>query len=365
MYTGKASRASDKQIAIWLFLVAALVFVMIIVGGLTRLTDSGLSITEWRPVTGVIPPLSESAWAEEFALYQQTAEFQIQNYAMTMAEFKVIYWWEWGHRFLGRLIGAAFAIPLLVFALARRLRPWLTPRLLVLLALGGLQGFIGWWMVASGLTDRLDVSHYRLAVHLGLAFILFGALIWTGLDAWNGERAALRWSPIAIFAGLFAAFTFVQVILGAFVAGLDAGRIYTDWPLMNGGFLPPAYAEGDVSWATALEDRGAVQFHHRLGGYLLALMAIVFVATAWRQAADARGFLVAVGGLTAAQVVLGVATLMQAAPLALSASHQALAAILLGVAVAAARRLALTDPSSNRTQTASLSPPTAAQATQR
>ncbi len=338
-----ANERHRAAVAVWLAVVAGLVVVMIVVGGLTRLTDSGLSITEWKPVTGALPPLSDTAWREAFAKYQAIPEYQLQNRGMSLEAFKVIYWWEWGHRQLGRAIGLIYAAPLVVFWLLGWLPRRLRPRFIALLALGGLQGAIGWWMVASGLTERVDVSHYRLAVHLGVAFVLLAALVWTLLDVVDTRRRRRGWGgPTAVAALTLAGAVFVQIILGAFVAGLDAGRIYTDWPLMDGSIIPADYGALSPWWRDALENRASVQLHHRFGGYALALGALAFAAAAWRGGVVGR-LGVAVGVVTVAQVALGVATLVHAAPLALSAAHQATAAALFILAVAAARqsRLAL------------------------
>lgn len=339
--TRNANAPCDTRnaLAAWLVVVAALVCVMIVVGGLTRLTDSGLSITEWKPITGAAPPMSEAAWREAFAKYQAIPEYQLQNRGMALADFKVIYWWEWGHRQLGRVIGLVYAAPLVGFWLAGRLPRRLRGRFVGLLVFGGLQGAIGWWMVASGLTERVDVSHYRLAVHLGMAFLLLAALVWTLLDVVDDRPQRRGWGgdAIAIAATALAAGVFLQIILGAFVAGLDAGRIYTDWPLMDGAIIPADYGALEPWWRDALENRASVQLHHRFGGYLVALGAVSFAAAAWRAGIASR-VSIALGAVTLAQAALGVATLMHAAPLSLSAAHQAMAVALFILAVAAARQ---------------------------
>jgi cytochrome c oxidase assembly protein subunit 15 len=264
-----AGPPADGAVALWLALVALLVFIMVVVGGATRLTDSGLSITEWRPVTGAVPPLTDAGWAAEFEKYRRIPEYRFVNAGMSLAEFKTIFWWEWGHRFLGRVIGLAFAVPFLVFLIARRIPQGLIGRCWLLLALGGLQGAVGWWMVSSGLSERVDVAPERLTTHLGLALVLFGVLIWTALDAWKGTAAAPRRQAAAWAAyGLFG-LVFVQCLLGGLVAGNDAGRVYTDWPLMGGRLFPAEYGDAGGLWWTLVHDHAAVQLHHRLGGYLL------------------------------------------------------------------------------------------------
>lgn len=321
---------TDRAVVVWLALTTMLVFAMVVVGGLTRLTDSGLSIVEWRPVTGAIPPLSDAQWLVEFEKYRASSEYALQNRGMGMDAFKVIYWWEWGHRMLGRVIGLVYALPLVAFWLMGRIPPDLRVRLVVLLGLGGLQGAIGWWMVASGLVNRVDVSHYRLAVHLGMAALILTLLWWTLRDV--VDRAAVR-ARVSGFAALAAGLTglvFAQILLGALVAGLDAGRIHTGWPLIEGRLLPPDYGTLSPWWRDALETRGSVQFHHRIGGYVVGVFGVVVGVLAWRAGSPAvrRAGLVA-GAAVAAQVALGIWTLTAGAPLALSAAHQALAAILL------------------------------------
>lgn len=334
---------SDRStpVAIWLLAVAALVLAMVVVGGATRLTDSGLSITEWKPVSGALPPMSDQDWALEFERYKAIPQYQQVNRGMSLAEFQTIYWWEWSHRLLGRLVGAAFALPLAWFMIRRELPRRLTWRCLGLLALGGLQGAVGWWMVASGLSERVSVAPERLAVHLGLAFALLAALVWTALDAWAGaprQTVPSRWTPAALaLMGLI----FLQILLGALVAGNDAGLVYNDWPMMNGAVIPQDYA-GSSLWATLAHSQGAVQFHHRIGGYLLTLVAIGFAAAAWRARllpADAKILAVAVMAMVLAQVVLGIVTLVWAVPIGLGIAHQVTAALLLAVATAFAWRV--------------------------
>ena len=313
---------TSRPVFWWLVVIGAMVCAMILVGGATRLTDSGLSITEWKPVTGAIPPLSLEAWQEEFDLYRASPEYQLQNRGMSLAEFEFIYWWEWGHRFLGRMIGLVFFVPLVVFWIRNQIPTRMKPRLVGLLALGGLQGFVGWWMVASGLVDRVDVSQYRLAAHLSLAFVILGATLWLALEARNGP-ATRGQGQLTKWALAFWGLIFVQIALGAFVAGLDAGRIFNTWPLMDGRLIPEGYL-GGMSWfQAAFESRPAVQLHHRWTGYLVAIAAL-FLMFALRRTGlptlrkSAHGLVMLVG----LQVVLGIVTLMLAAPLWLSLMHQ-------------------------------------------
>ncbi len=236
-----AQTTADRMVQAWLAVMAFLVLCMIAVGGATRLTDSGLSITEWQPLLGAIPPLNEAHWLEAFDKYRQIPEYHLVNKGMSLEEFKFIYWWEWGHRFLGRLIGLAFALPLAFFAWNGMLRPGALPKYLGVLALGGVQGAIGWYMVSSGLVDRVDVSHYRLALHLSVAFLILGLLVWLAMqlrDAPVGSRSQALPAAATAIAGLIVAIVYAQVALGAFVAGLKAGLAYNTWPLMNGRIIP-------------------------------------------------------------------------------------------------------------------------------
>jgi heme a synthase len=323
-YTGGPSPAGDKWVAAWLFFVAALVATMILVGGATRLTDSGLSIVEWRPVTGAIPPTSEAAWQEELSKYRSTTEYQQQNRGMTLEEFKVIYWWEWGHRQLGRVVGLVFAVGLLFFGLAGRLKGRLAETISLFL-LGGLQGAIGWWMVSSGLVGRLDVAPYRLATHLGMAFIII-ALSW--------RLAFLFLRPTANYKGslrgtILAVLVFFQIILGALVAGNDAGRTYVDWPTMGGEWFPSSYFDLSPLWTNIVSNIAAVQFNHRVGGYLVFVACLV---VAWRLDAQrtprARRLALWLAGGAVFQLVVGIITLMNAAPWHLGLLHQGGAIVL-------------------------------------
>lgn len=334
-----ASRDARNRIALWQFAVAALVVVMILVGGLTRLTDSGLSITEWNLVTGVLPPFSAEGWASEFAKYQTIPEFTEMNYDMTMAEFKVIYWWEWGHRFLGRIIGLAYLVPFVWF-LARGGIPagWagrlFLPGLLILL-----QGAVGWWMVSSGLTERVDVAPYRLAVHLGLAFVILALLVWNGLRLRRAEHESLaarrqRFGAMKTATAAVGALTFVQLLAGALVAGHDAGRGYTDWPLMNGAFLPPEATEMTPFWKNIFENPALVQFDHRIIGYLL-FAAVIWLWMRSRRTGHARLKRWAdwVLVVTTGQMIWGIVTVMNGAPLSYAIVHQAGAIALIVVMV--------------------------------
>ncbi len=330
-----------RGIAAWLWTLAALVTLMILVGGLTRLTDSGLSITVWDPVMHVVPPLSEADWQAAFAAYQTTTEFQEQNHWMTLADFKPIYWWEWGHRALGQLIGAVWALGFLVFLVAWRIPRGWTGRLLLLGALGGLQGAVGWWMVVSGL-DRLDVASYRLATHLGLAFVILMLLAWYAQKVWLDPVAALsaRRRRVGVASGALGVLTvavFLQILVGALVAGIDAGRAYPEWPLMAGQVFPPDAFPVEPLWRNFFESAGLVQFIHRVLGYavlLIGLLVVIPVARAGLDRLRGRGWtmLLALIG----QMAIGVVTVIHAAPLGLASLHQA-GAILLVLALMRAR----------------------------
>ena len=322
----------NRAVAIWLFACALLVFAMVVVGGVTRLTGSGLSITEWKPIMGALPPMSAADWNEAFEKYRAIPQYQQVNAGMSLAEFQGIFWWEWAHRFLGRLIGVAFALPFAVFLILRQMPRRLIARCAVLLVLGGLQGLIGWWMVSSGLSERVDVAPERLAVHLGLALLIFMGLIWTGLEAWNGEshsRSPVVWSRAA--AVLLGA-VFVQCLLGGLVAGAKAGFVYTDWPLMNGALIAPVdWSAGGLAF---LHDQALVQFNHRIWAYVLLIGGTAYAVQAWRWRL-AEGLGAAAFGVAAAlwlQALLGIATLMHATPLWLGALHQAGAALVLAAA---------------------------------
>ena len=326
------SPIADKWIRRWLVVIALLVYAMILIGGMTRLTDSGLSITEWDVISGTLPPLNEQHWAEEFAKYQQTTEFQQQNYNMTFAEFQYIYWWEWGHRLFGRLIGL-IAVGGLIFFLARN---WigraLTTRLVFLIALGGLQGAIGWWMVSSGIgdTERLDVAPYRLMTHFMLALIIIGYTVWLWLDLGRTSRvtASRLLSSLSI---VLLALVSIQMASGALVAGLDAGRTYTDWPLMDGAFVPASYIQEGLGIRSLFEGLAATQFNHRVLAYVLWGAALGGAVLAWGKPAAKPFALLAT--LITAQAAWGIYTLVSGAPLELAIVHQALGVIVFIAAV--------------------------------
>jgi len=328
-------RGARGAIRAWLCVLFVLVLLMIAVGGLTRLTDSGLSITEWAPLSGALPPMGDAAWQEAFGKYQEIPEYQIQNRGMALAEFKVIYWWEWGHRQLGRLTGLVWAAGFFGFLAARRIPPGWAGRLVLPGLLGGVQGAIGWWMVSSGLQgDRLDVAGYRLAVHLGMAFAILGLIAWYVMALGREERElmqARRGREAKLFSlstGLMH-FAFLQILLGALVAGIDAGRTYTDWPLMAGGILPPDMMDLSPWWRNLFENPGTVQFMHRVSGYLLLAFAVVVWLRGRRSAHEVtRGAFTVMFAVLALQIVLGIMTVLYIAPWHLAIAHQFVAVVL-------------------------------------
>ena len=331
----------SRPVAVWLFAVAALVLAMVVVGGATRLTVSGLSITQWKPISGVLPPMNAADWNEEFARYKAIPQYAQLNKGMSLEAFKGIYWWEWAHRLLGRLLAVAFAGPFLWFLLRRELPRRLIWRCGLLFVLGGLQGAVGWWMVKSGLADRVLVAPERLMIHLGLAFALLAGLAWTALDAWAGAPRITVPSPWTRWALALMGLIYLQILLGALVAGNDAGLAYNDWPLMNGALFPKDYA-GPGLWATVAHSQAAVQFHHRILAYLVLAAALTAAVTAWRSRYlpfDAKLIGVALGAVVVVQALLGIATLMMHVPIGLAMAHQVMAAVLLSTATAFAWRV--------------------------
>ena len=358
-----------KAVGWWLVAVAVLVAAMVTLGGLTRLTGSGLSITQWQPVTGIVPPMSDQAWQAEFERYRQIPQYRFENRGMSLAAFQFIYWWEWTHRFLGRLLGAVFLLPFIFFAATGAIPRSRWPRMALLFALGGLQGFVGWWMVESGLEVRVSVSQYRLAIHLGVALLLFGALLWTALEylrrpippppkfppprvgevarSAGGGRGVAHDCPLHLatlgtssayeggklwFAWGFVALVYAQMLLGALVAGLHAGLIYNTWPSMDGRVLPESAFALHPWWINFFENAGLAQFDHRMCAYVVALgaAALWLVVRRTEPKGDAlRASSNVLVAIVLAQIVLGIATLLNQSPLALAASHQAGAVALL------------------------------------
>ncbi len=339
---GRAGHFRDRSrsVAVWLYVVAALVFAMVVVGGATRLTGSGLSITQWKPILGAIPPLSDAAWADAYSKYRATSQYRLINQGISLDAFKPLFWWEWSHRLLGRALGVVFAIPFVIFLILRSIPRQLGGRCGLLLGLGGLQGLVGWWMVESGLEGRAAVAPERLAVHLGLALILFSTLIWTGLEAWAGPAQTVRKDKWPLVTRVFVVGVYIQCLLGALVAGNHAGLIDGDWPLMARRWFPEGYWQGDL-WSTFAHGLAAVQFNHRALAYALFALALVLAIRA-SQDPGAKGSLrtlvFAALALVSAQVCLGVMALLMNVPLGLALLHQANAALLLAVAVCLAWR---------------------------
>lgn len=321
--------ARPRALANWLWFVAFLVFVMVVVGGITRLTESGLSITEWKPITGAIPPLTEAAWMQEFEKYKQIPEYQLINHGMSLAEFKFIFFWEWVHRLLGRLIGVAFALPFIWFAARRAIPRTYTPRLLVLLVLGGLQGGIGWWMVTSGLSERTDVSHYRLAVHLLMALFILWGLVWTALDLHALDRdPAARPSRLTFGTLVAGLILFIQLLFGAWVAGLNAGLAANTWPLMQGSFYPQNIVWNGLS--SLSDDPHLTHFIHRWFAFI-AFGAMIYLGRVARRG-GVRPASVVVHSVVGVQLLLGIATVMTGVNFWLAVSHQAVGAMLVASA---------------------------------
>jgi len=333
---GLAMASWDRAVRLWLYVIAGLVLAMITVGGATRLTDSGLSITEWQPILGAIPPLTEEHWQEAFAKYKEIPQYHLVNKGMSLEAFKAIYWWEWGHRFLGRIIGLVFALPLAFFWYMGALRPGYPLKLVGVLALGGLQGVIGWYMVKSGLVDRVDVSQYRLALHLTVAFLILALVVWIAFELAVPERkAAASRSPLQTLPLLIIGAIFLQVVIGAFVASLQGGLVYNTWPSMNGALIPHDLMAIEPWYHNPFENPVMAQFNHRLVAYLVVALVAV---EAWRTFASGAGREARVSAVlllagVLGQAALGIWTLLEAVPLSLGIAHQSCAAILLVIAV--------------------------------
>ncbi len=330
----------------WLISIAALIAIMVLVGGATRLTESGLSIVEWKPVTGTLPPLTEAQWTQAFEGYKTIPQYRELNAGMTLHEFKTIFWWEWSHRLLGRVIGMAYLLPFLWFLWRGVLAPDLRRRLWLIFGLGALQGAVGWWMVASGLSQRVEVSQYRLATHLVLALIIFASIVWTlrrlADRPWRTVLLRLKVTSVALLV-----LTFVQLYLGALVAGLRAGRVYNTWPDIDGALVPSAerlFFETPW-WRNLFDNTLTVQFEHRMVAYVLLALAIVHALDAVRSRAAPAAPAVVSGAvwLLAAiivQAMLGILTLLNEVPILLALAHQAVAIVVLTLAIFQAERLA-------------------------
>jgi cytochrome c oxidase assembly protein subunit 15 len=336
------NEGSNRAVRWWLFSVAALIAIMVLVGGATRLTESGLSIVEWKPVTGTLPPLTDAQWAQAFEGYKTIPQYRELNAGMNLADFKTIFWWEWSHRLLGRVIGAVYLLPFLFFLWRGMLGLELKRRLWLIFGLGALQGAVGWWMVASGLTHRIEVSQYRLATHLVLALVIFAAIVWTLLRLADRPQLAAS-SRLKITGVALLALTFVQLYFGALVAGLRAGRVYNTWPQIDGAFIPSAarlFFE-DPWWRNLFDNTLTVQFEHRMTAYALLALAVLHACDAVASRAGAaviRGACWLVAAIVV-QAALGILTLLYQVPIDLALTHQAMAIVVLTLAIFQTERL--------------------------
>lgn len=333
-----------RAVRVWLIVVAALIVGTLIVGGATRLTESGLSIVEWKPITGALPPLTEAQWTTQFNAYKTIPQYREMNYGMSLDEFKTIFWWEWAHRALGRTIGAVFLLPFLYFLWRGGLPGDLNRRLWIIFALGGLQGAVGWWMVKSGLSERVSVSQYRLAAHFMLALFIFSAIVWT-----VRRLAPAPISPeparVKITAKILLALVFVQLYFGALVAGLRAGKVFNTWPDIDGAFIPTAarlFFE-QPWWRNFFDNALTVQFSHRMIAYTLLALALVHAVDVMRSKSSAAviGGAHALAAAMTLQAVLGIMTLLHQVPISLGLAHQATAIVVLILALFQAERLGL------------------------
>lgn len=335
---GKVSIVGDRlrPVRIWLYVVALMVLAMVMVGGMTRLTGSGLSITTWKPISGIIPPLSLEDWQAEFEGYKQIPQYEVYNHWMTLEDFKGIFWWEWGHRFLGRIIGLAFAIPFLVFLFQKRLTRDMALPLAGLFVLGGFQGFLGWWMVSSGLSELTSVSQYRLAAHLIAALVLLLALIAVArrMRPQPTEGVIVPWNKWA--AAFLLLLLVIQIAAGAFVAGIQAGMGFNTWPLMLGKIIPDGLFATEPAWLSFFEHHLTVQFNHRMIAYFITLVAavMVFFQARGNGFGGVHRWLIVIMVLVLAQVALGVATVLSMVNIDIAVSHQGLAFILAGAIMA-------------------------------
>jgi cytochrome c oxidase assembly protein subunit 15 len=330
-----STSSSDKPVALWLLVCCALIFAMVVLGGVTRLTRSGLSIVEWEPIMGAVPPLTQSRWEETFGKYKLTPEYTKVNAGMSLEEFKGIFYVEWAHRLLGRLIGAVFLIPFLYFLVRRRITRELAPKLIVMFVLGGLQGALGWYMVKSGLVDIPRVSPYRLTAHLAFAVVIYAYIFWTALGLLYPPGARPTPRGLGRFGAAVTALIFLMILSGGFVAGNKAGFAFNTFPWMNGRFFPEGMYAMQPLWSNLFENIATVQFNHRLLAYLLCLVIPVFWWRAARVALPARarlGIHLLLSWL-AVQVLLGITTLLYVVPVPLAAAHQAGALVLFSLAL--------------------------------
>jgi len=332
------AQRNNRQIAVWLLICCTLIFAMVVLGGVTRLTRSGLSMVEWDPIMGTIPPLSQGQWEETFEKYKQFPEYQKINEGMSLGEFKSIFWFEYGHRVLGRAIGLAFLLPLLYFMLAKKVTRSLVPKLVTMFILGGLQGLLGWYMVKSGLVDKPHVSQYRLTAHLAAAITIYGFIFWVALDLLlpkGGARDARTVAPLRRFGLLSTVSICLMIITGGFVAGTKAGFAFNTFPLMNGQWIPQGYMALDPWFSNFFDNIAAVQFNHRFGALLLCIIVLGywFASRRFELVGRTRTVFHLLLAMLAIQMVLGIATLVYVVPVALGAAHQAGALVLFTIAL--------------------------------
>jgi cytochrome c oxidase assembly protein subunit 15 len=351
--TAVPAQAPPRAVRWWLLAIAALIAIMVLVGGATRLTESGLSIVEWKPVTGTLPPLTEAQWAHAFEGYKTIPQYRELNAGMSLDEFKTIFWWEWSHRLLGRVIGVAYLLPFLWFLWRGAVGADLKRRLWIIFGLGALQGAVGWWMVASGLTQRIEVSQLRLATHLVLALLIYAAIVWT-LRRLGDRQSVVATSRLKITAVMLLVLTFMQLYLGALVAGLRAGRVYNTWPGIDGALFPSAarlFFE-EPWWRNLFDNTLTVQFEHRMVAYTLFALAILHALDAVRSRAGTVvvNSAVALAAVITLQAVLGILTLLYQVPTGLALAHQAVAIVVLTLAIFQAERLAARRPEQARQQ---------------
>ena len=317
-----------RAVGYWLLFMTAIVLLMVMVGGATRLTESGLSMVDWRPVTGTLPPLNDTEWTEEFAKYQTSPEYRLRNSDMTVEEFKGIFYWEWGHRLLGRLIGLFFFVPMVWFWLKGSVPEGYKPKLLVLFVLGGSQGALGWYMVMSGLVDEPAVSHYRLTAHLGLALFIMAALFWTALSLLRPEPVRGD-KQLKMLTHIIAVVLILQILMGALVAGLKAGLIFNSWPMMGEGFVPDGLLAIEPMWLNFLDNAITVQFDHRIGAYILFGLSLILMWRGRTQPARLRQATILFAVAVVLQMMLGIITLILEVPVFWGTAHQGGGAIIL------------------------------------
>ena len=338
---------NDRLIAYWLFFCAAVIFGMILLGGVTRLTESGLSMVDWKPLMGVIPPISEADWQHMFAKYKQFPEYQKVNMGMSLEAFKSIFMYEYLHRVLGRLIGIIFILPFLYFYFTKRIKKGLTPKLIIMLIGGGFQGLLGWYMVKSGLVDQPDVSQYRLTAHLGAAVLIFGFILWTAFGLVN--ETSQQPKELRIFSYSLSGLIFLMILSGGLVAGTKAGYAYSTWPLMGDSFIPSGLYSMSPLWLSAFEDITTIQFNHRIFAYCIVLLVVLFAIKALKvniQGAARTGLFVLIG-LLILQVTLGISTLIYHVPIPIAAAHQVVAVALLSASLFISHCLSQTSDNSD------------------